>query len=403
MIATLATTLLVLAGPKLELSVGAGGDSNPFELPDDQAAAGAESRPAPGAFIPVEASAEWKTPSRRVFRAGVDSWFDGRFFTFVAQDGAAPEKTNARDANRWSGGISAPIAFDPFAGRRGSLGIEVTVEPFFGAHRETYTSHRTGTPLLFDDRPGEVADVMIDLSKRYDTNEFGARADGDLELGRIVELIGGATYTSVDYLEDYESSEHLDSWDYDELRADLDGFVRPGDWTVAAGYSLRARSYDSRFPRDDAGEKIEDDMPGFEPQVFTYHDLRLRVGYVRPAGRAVLRFRNTRRIDGFAGYQSYAENAVSGDFRIALREDSELRFEPGYSVRTYDELRVAYDPEESVSNRRRVTMDLGYEWPAFSKRTRLFVSAGLVSQASANPLYAYVEFQGMTGVRAQWR
>lgn len=401
--ATIAAALLLLAAPKLELSVGAGGDSNPFELPDDQAAAGADSRPAPGAFIPVEASAQWKTRSRRMFRAGVDSWFDGTFFTFVAQDGAAPEKTNAQDANRWSGEISAPLVVDPLFGRKASFGLELTAEPFFGMHRETYTSHRSGTPLFFDDRPGEVADVMIDLSKRYDTNELGLRADADVELGRLVDVIVGARYTSVDYLEDYSGTEHLDSWDYDEVRADLDGFVRPGDWTVAGGYSMRVRNYDARFPRDSAGDKVEDEMAGYEPQVFTYHDLTLRGGYVIDAGRAVLRFRNSRRIDGFEGYQTYAENAVSGDFRIALQKDSELRFEPGYSVRTYDKLRVAYDPQEPVSSRRRVTMDVGYEWPALSKWTRLFVSAGLVSQSSANPLYAYVEFHGMTGVRAEWR
>lgn len=400
---TLLAAFLLLSGPRIDLSVGAGGSTNPFELPDDQAAAGAEQRPAPGAFVPVDASAEWKTPRSRMFRAGIDGWFDGRFFTFVAQDETATEQTRARDANRWSAQVSAPLAVDPFAGRKGGLGIELTAEPFFGMHRETYTSHRTGKPIVFDDRPGEVADVNIDLSKRYDTNEFGARADLDVSFGRIADIVAGARYTSVDYVEDYDATEHLDSWDYEEVRGDLDGYLSPGDWAFAAGYGLRIRTYDERFPRDVSGEKIEDDEPGYEPQVFAYHDISVRGGFIAERGRAVLKYRGTRRLDMFEGYQSYSENGVAGDFRIALVPDSQLRFEAGYSVREYDELRVAYDPQEPVSSRRRTTLELSYEWPAFSKWTRLFVSAGAVSQTSKNPLYSYTAAQGMTGVRAEWR
>lgn len=399
---TILAVALFLSGPKVELSVGAGGDSNPFELPDDQAA-GAESRPAPGMFVPVEASAQWKTPPKRVFRAGIDAWVDGRFFAFVAQDDAAPRKTNAQDANRWTGEISVPLSVEPFRRTKRAFGVRFAAEPFVGMHRETYTSHRTGAPLVFDDRPGETADVNIDLSDRYDTNEFGVAADADLGAGRMADLVIGGRYTRVDYLEDYDATEHLDSWDYDEVRGELDAYLTPGNFRFAAGYSLKIRTYDERFPRDGMGEKVEDDMPGYEPQVFTYHDVSLRGGYIRAQGRAFVRFRNTRRIDGFEGYQSYTENSVSGVVRLAPRPGNELAFDVGYSVRTYDELRVSYDPQEPVSDRKRLTLDAGYEWPALSRRTYWFLSAGVVSQSSANPLYSYAGFHGMTGVRVEWR
>lgn len=398
---TLLAALVLLSAPKVELSVGAGGSTNPFELPEDQVAAGAEQRPAPGAFVPIDAAAEWKTPRGRMFRAGIDGGFDGRFFAFVAQDDAAPEQTHARDANRWSAQVSAPLVFNPFAGRKKrALGIELTAEPFVGMHREILTSQRRGTPILFDDPP----DVNIDLSKRYDTNEFGVRSDIDVSFGRIADVIVGARYTSVDYVEDYEATEHLDSWDYGEARGDLDGYLSPGDWAFATGYSLRIRNYDERFPRDATGNKIEDDEPGYEAQSFIFHDVSLRGGYIVDRGRAVLKYRHSRRVDMFEGYQSYSENGVAGDFRIALVPDSELRLEVGYSVREYDVLDVASDvSQEAVSNRRRRTLEMSYEWPALSKWTRLFVSAGLVSQVSSKPLYTYTAVQGVTGFRAEWR
>lgn len=396
--------LLFLAGPRLDLSVGAGGDSNPFEMPDDRTAAGASTRPEPGMFIPIEASATWKTRPRQPVRFGVEAWLDGIFFTFVAHDTAAAQRTNPSHANRWTAEISAPVVFDPMHDRRRApWRLDVTLEPFFGMHRETYTSHRTGLPIRIDEDPAPSVDVYVDLRDRYSYNDYGLALAGDLDIGRNVDVNAGARLTSVDYIDDYGRSDAVDSWDYTEYRGDTDVSARRGDGYLAAGYTLRLRDYAERFPRDENGDKVVRGDPGYEPQTFTFHDVSIKGGLVKSRGRAVIRFRTTRKLDGYRGYSDYSENAVTGDFRIVLGTDSELRFSPGYAVRSYDDLRVNYDPAEPVSSRRRLTMKASCEWPALSRWTRMFAGVGLVSQTSTNPLYTYTSYSLTTGVRATWK
>lgn len=397
--ATIVAAMLLLAGPKIEIAVGVGADSNPFELPYDQFAANAEQKPMTGAFVPVEASADWRTPYGNMFRAGAKASFGGTFFGYVGQDEAATEKTNASDASRWTGEVSAPFVFDPKREGRNRWRADLTLEPFVGMHRETFTSHRSGTPF-----PAPTSDPYPDLGERYNANDFGGKVEGDLSLGKIIDVRAAGRYTRVDYVEDYTAAnDETDSWDYGETRADVDVYVRPEGFLAAAGYTLRVREYDERFPRDDDGNEVVSVDPRYVPQVFIFHDVNVKGGVMRDRGRAILRFRNSRRVDAYEGYQSYSENAVGGDFRLKLATDSELRFGAGYSVRSYEELRVGYDPAEPVSNRRRLDLDTGFEWPAFSKWTRLYVAAGLTSQASANPLYTWVGFRGMTGVRVALR
>ena len=400
---TTAAMWLLLATPKIEVSIGAGVDSNPFELPEDQLAAEAEQKPKTGAFIPLGLGAEWKSPARRIFRAGVKGDFDGAFFGYVGQDPDATEETSASDASMWTATIAAPLLIDPKQSGRSVWHADIGVEPFFSMNRSTYTSRRTGRPFEMDGNTAPATDTIVDLSRRLDTNEFGAKVDGDLSVGSLVDLIVGGRYTTVDYVEDYDGTgDAIDSWDYAETRGDADVYVRPEGFVVAAGYTLRIRDYEERFPRDVDGNKVRLDDAGYEPQVFTTHDVVFKAGIDRDRGRAIVRFRNTRRIDEFSGYQNYGENSVSGDFRLELAPDTELIFDVGYLVRKYDEQRVDYDPQQSLTDRRRITIDTGFEWPAFTKWTRLYVTAGLVSQSSASPLYSFVGFHAATGFRVNW-
>ena len=388
----LAVLLLSASGTRAEIRVGAGGDSNAFEFPEDSAASNA-SPAQPGMFVPVDARVRLKTSPRRPVRLGAEASLDGMFFAFVRQDPAAAQSTRPSDLNRFTAEASLPVVFDPAPERRRGFRVDFTFEPFAAMHRETYTSHRTGQPF----ESGGVS-----LADRYSTNSFGAKVDGDVSIGRNVDLIVGGRVTRADHVEDYEDVPEIDSWDHSEYRGDVDAHFTSEGWLAAAGYTLRQRDYDERFPRDDTGAKVPDTDPRYRAQSFTAHELSVRGGVVRERGRAVLRAGTVRRVDGFVGYENYTEQWVGADLRIAVGE-SELRLAPKFMSRTYDELRVDYDPTEPVSDRTRLSIDASYEWPMLTARTRGFVSAGYVAQQSANPLFTYAAFRGVTGVVVSWR
>ncbi len=384
----LIVVIVLAAPPRLEVSVGAGGSSNPFELPNDQAATNADA-PQPGVFLPVEAELDLRSSRERQLQLRFDAWLDGDFYAVVMQDPNSTRSTSPSDANNWSAGVSVPMIAEPE-----KLPVNFTLEPFVALHRETFTSHRSGRPF--------VAVGGTSLADRYNTNRFGAEAELDVSVARRIDLIGGVRVARVDYVEDYDGTAY-DSYDHDEYKTEVDLLGTPGDWVYGAGYSLVVRDYDERFPRDSAtGAKVLPGTPGYEPQIFTSHAVTLRGGWSSREYRAVGRYELTRRIDEFAGYLDYTEHAVSADFRIAIGDASELRIEPDFSIRTYDAAKVNFDPLETDSERMRISLDASYEWP-LAKWTAMFVSAGVVNQESTNALYSYRAFRAATGVRVTWR
>lgn len=386
-----AVSFLAAAGPKVEVAVGVGGSSNPFEFPEDGATTGANA-PQPGAFIPLEVDADFKTPSNRTFRARVRGNFNGLFYGYVAQDPSAPRPSNASDASRYTGGVAFPVTFDPSPNKRDGLRMDFTLEPFVGLHRETYTSHRSGRPLISSG---------VKLGERYDTNKFGVKTDADLALGRDFDTIFTAGIARVDYVQDYGSSPDLDSWDHDEYRLDADLFASPGVMVLKAGYGFRLREYDERFPRDANGDKVLGSDPAYEPQTFVSHAIGLGIGIKGDWGKTVLSYDLERRLDDYVGYLDYTSNGVDLDVELAVGA-STLAVKPSYTSRVYDAARVNFDPTAPENNRKRLALDTSFTFP-LAKWTAGFVGASLVDQTSSNPLYTYRAFSAMTGVRISWQ
>lgn len=395
-------SLILASPPVFDVSVGVGGDSNPYELPSDPALAGSDVESRSGALLGVDARAEWQMWDGDAFRLSAEGDFEALVFGFVSKDSSAARPARASDLNRHSGGVSLPLQLASISPTR-TVSLEATLEPFASMNRETYLSQRTGRPMVIDVDPHPDDVVRVNLGDRYDTDEWGARLDLDAELGRMVDLSLGARLTTVDYVEDYDEIEAVDSWDHRESRGQADVVFRPGNWTFATGYTLRILDYRERFPRDSAGEKLLPEDPGYSPQKFTYHHATAKVGLSTGIGRATVRWRGTRRLDMHEGYVDYTEHKIAGDVRIDFPHELELRFRPSYSVRTYDSLRVRYDPSEPVTNRRRLSVETQAEWPAGSRYLRMFVSGSVVSQESENALYSYVEARAMTGFRVRVR
>ena len=289
------------------------------------------------------------------------------------------------------------------------VGLDFTLEPFAGYNRETYTSHRTGLPLVVskphpDDPTNSSLDEIADLAHRYDTNEAGGAAEVEVAWGSTFDFSFAGRVTRVDYVEDYRELVTIDSWDNLEVRGDVDASLSLRGWIAAAGYAMRLVDYDERFPRDSSGTEVLPRDAGYEPQQFLHHHGTARAGFSGDRGRAVLRWRGTRRLDLYSGYLDYTDNRYSADLRLRFAAaETELRLEPSWTVRSYDELRVHYDPQEPVSNRERLGVEASVEWSAFSDYTRFFVGAERVSQRSANPLFTYSDTRVMTGLRVRLR
>lgn len=401
----LAAILLTVPLPTADVAAGVGIASNPFELPADPDATGGAASERRGGFFSFDARAHWRSRPA-VVRLAAEGDLTTVHFGVVSRDPAASSQPKPADLDRSDGGVSLPIVVSPSTSARNVLAFSASVEPFASFHRETFTSHRTGEPVIVRNPAPDPADSdeIVNLARRYDTNEWGAGAELATEMGRTAEIILGGRATQVDHLADYRAQATVDSWDHVELRGDLDIIAMPGDLLFAAGYTIRLLDYEERFPHDASGEEVRPADPGFRAQQFTYHHGTARAGVIGPRGRVILRWRGSRRIDTYSGYLDYTENRVSADLRLRLdRANAEMRIEPSYSVRQYDRLRVRYDPDEPLSSRRRVGIEGQVEWAGFSRSTRFFLSTQVVSQRSTNPLYTYVDARGLTGIRLRFR
>lgn len=390
-LACLFAVSLLAAPPRVEVSVGAGGSSNPFEYPEDGAATGANA-PQPGAFVPLEVDLDFKTPPRSTFRARARGSFDGVFYGYVAQDPGATRASSASDANRWSAGAAFPLTFDPSPNKRDGLRMDFTLEPFVALNRETYTSHRSGRPLISSG---------VALGRRYDTNKVGVRTDADLALGRDFDSVFTAGIARVDYVEDYASSPEIDSWDHDEYRLDADLYGSPGALVLRAGYGFKLKDYDERFPRDANGNKVLASDPAYQPQTFVAHAVGVGGGLQGDWGKMVLAYGLERRLDDYVGYLDATSHRLVLDVELAVGA-AVLEVRPSYSTRNYDAARVNYDPAAPETNRKRLALDAAFTLP-IAKWTVGFVRAGVVDQTSSNPLFTYRAFSAMTGVRVSWQ
>lgn len=394
--------LLFASPPAIEVSIAAGADSNPYELPADPTAAGSEVEPRSAALVELDARANWRTRAGETLRFSAEGDFEAILFGFVSQDSTASRPARPSDLNRHSGSLALPLQLAPMSRRR-AVHIDATLEPFAAMNRETYTSHRTGRSMVIDIDPNPFDERLVDLGRRYDTNEWGAGLEVYASLGRVVDMVLEGRLTQVDYLEDYEEIETVDSLDYRESRGTANLLFRPGNWILATGYTLRRLDYRERFPRDSSGDELDMEDPGYSPQEFTYQHVTAKAGLSGDLGGAVFRWRGTRRLDMYEGYLDYTENKIALDLRLELPRDVQLRFQPTYSDRKYDSLHVRYDPSEPVSSRRRFSAEAHVQWPALSPSIRMFVSGSVVSQESRNALYSYSEARAMTGflVRAR--
>ena len=400
MISTFASLGLLLGSPAFDLSVGGGAESNPYEMPADPAVADADFGPRSGAFLAIDGRLRWRTRSGRVVRVGLDASVDCDLFGWVAVPQAGVAAPHASHLDRADGEVSLPLVLDPMPYGR-AFRLDLTIEPRAAFDRLTYTSHRTGRPIVIDaaDDPGNDPPIPVSLADRYDKNALGLLAEMDASFGRSVDVVVGGRITRVDYVEDYEEFERVDSWDHVEYRGDADLYVTAGSWLIASGYSARLLEYDERFPHAADGSDVLPDEDGYEPQRLSLHHLSAKVGRIGNRGRAVLRWRGTRRLDLSSGYLDYTEHRVSADVRIGSGDGVELRLSPSWSERVYDELRVRYDPDEPIASRRRFVGEATLEWGAFTSRTRLFVTAAAEAQRSSNPLYTYSSVRGLMGVR----
>lgn len=393
----------LLAAPSIDVSVGAGADSNPYEMPSDSGGANADFGRVGGAFVPVEGRLRWRTRAAPM-RMGIIAAFDGEFFTWTARPPEPLPPLRARDLNRYDAEVALPFVFDPMR-RGGFFHADLTIEPRGALARSTYTSHRTGRPLVVDaaDDPESDPPLLVSLARRYDTNEAGVEVEVDASFGDLVGVVLGARVRQVDYVEDYDEIDGIDSLDHRELRGEAGLVVSPGDWVLAGGYVLRLLDYRERFPHEEDGSEVRSGEPGYEPQRFAAHHASAKAGWVSDGGRFVLRWRSTRRVDLYSGYLDYTEHRVAADLRSTAGSSVELRLAPSYSVRTYDELRVRYDPDEPVSSRRKLAAEASVEWSAFSPSTRFFLAAAAESSIASNPLYTYSAVRAWSGVRVRIR
>lgn len=374
-----AAAVVIFASGSLEASAGAGVASNAFELPNDAAALGA-TRPRPALIVPLTLDGEIDTGTDRALRVGAVAALRGTFHPAVAQDPDPARKVSALDANRFDARVGLPAVLD----LEGPLGV--TFEPFASAHYETYTSHRTGRPLVASGVP---------LGERYNANRGGARLEGEWSTKRA-RLDLELRATRADHLEDYVGTTQ-DSWDHTEWRIDADALLGRRGFLLGAGYSWTRRDYDERFPHEEDGDEVTPGDPGFAPQVFTWHRGDALAGWRSRGVLALLRVEATRRLDEFEGYLDYSETGVSTSARVtpgSLR----LRGEAELSWRRYDHARVALDPTEPQSTRRRASFSAEVEWPA-SARSRGFVEISGVDQRSTNELFTYRDLRGVIGAR----
>lgn len=381
----------LLSTASVDLAAGAGVDTNPLAMPSAPARAGAEFGARSGTFFPVEARLRWRTPPRSPIHAGVQGAFDGVLFTWAA--------TPARpaDLHRYDGELSLPVSL---ASR---LGVEVTLEPHATFSRSTFTDPRTGRAYVVDAAEDGGPPRPVSLAHRFDTDALGLRGGIDASLGGETVLAIGGGVTRVDSVADYEDAERIDSWDHVAVVGEAYLSVEPRAWLLEGGYAFRRLDYRERFPHAADGTEVLPGDPSWEPLQLTLHDGTLGAGWISDAGRAVVRYRATRRSDSYAGYLDYTQHAIAADLRWRTRSDVELRFEPSFSTRGYDELRVRDDPEEPVTSWRRIAATASAEWDALSPHTRLFVLAQAESQTASNPLYTWTAFRAVSGVRVRIR
>jgi hypothetical protein len=395
-----ALAVLLLAGPRLDVKTGAGADSNAFELPENPAAVGADS-PQPGVFVPLDATVDLRSAAHRMFRIEGQGWVDGEIFTMVRHD-AAGSATRPSDASLYTGYVSMPLIFDPLPARSDAPKADLEIAPFASLHHETFTSHLTGLPYVFDDGNG-----FVSLADRFDYRRGGVKADTNVEITRDLGLLAGGQFAAVDYASDYASSQSapnpIDSWDYREWRLDLDGYATPGDWQLGIDYGFKRRDYDSRFPRDASGITVTPVTAGFRAQVFDYHDVTLRAGWSGTAGQIDARYQLERRVDRYAGYLDYLQQDLSVDGRVYVGAASTLEIEPKVSVRRYDRAHVNFDPAARESAIDRYELGLTWEWALPLASTSLFVSTQGVHQSSSNAEYTYDSGRVTTGVHVTLR
>ena len=377
----------ILAGAQGEISAGIGANSNPFELPGTTAPGAMAPRPA--SYVPLHAFGDVHYELRESFRIGLRAALDGDLYTWVARDPVIGESANPRDASHGTATVAAPFSW---LGDDGARRLTLTVEPFAGAHRETFTSPVTARPYVAGG---------ISFGRRFDTNRAGGKLSGEFELGPTIDTYAAVSYQRVDYLEDYRGIPSVDSWDHGELRVDADAWAYPRGAVLSAAYSFRRRDYDARFPHDVAGNRVLPGTGGFVPQVFYFHDATLKAGFEGDAGHAFVRADFERRIDAFAGYLSYTDLGAAIELRVVSGAWT-IAAQPGFSVRFYDTARVNYDPLEPVN--RRVRLDAsGSVERALSATTSLWLQAGWTDQSTPNALYSFSAVRAATGVRLRWR
>ena len=387
MIPALLLALPLLAAARGEISVGAGVSTNPFEVPSRTTVGG--TAPEPGTFFPIHGFGVIRSEVDRGFRFGARGSLDTDVFTFVVHDPRALAPTQPLDASNASGSASLPV--DWISGDD-ARHLTIPVEPFAGFHRETFTSPLTARPYVANG---------ISFARRFDTDRAGAKASAELDLGPQSNFYSSISWQRVDYVEDYRSVPGVDSWDYGELRADVDAWFYPSFGVVNASYSFRRRDYDERYPHDSSGTVVLPGTPGFAPQVFWFNDGTVKVGLDGDRGRAIVRLDVERRTDAWGGYLDYTEFGAGLDLRTELGAWT-LSSKPGVSWRRYDTAHVAYDPLEPLNQH--VRLDVGGRVERVMKGAASgWMEAGWTHQDSTNDLYDFDAVRVMTGVRFSWR
>jgi hypothetical protein len=380
---------LFATGNRLDVRVGAGVQTNPFEIADAASAA------SPALVVPVSMDARVQSTGTN-FRVGVTGWAEAAFHPTAAAGGSASgAPPRSADADRWSLSAAVPIVCGELSK---DAGLQAVFEPFVEGHRETFTSHRTGLPYVYL-APG--ATTGIDLGRRLDTNTVGARSHLQVGTGDVGALLG-VEARHVDYVEDYRSDPGIDRWDYDEGHADLQLLATPGRWALSVRGRFSLRQYSDRFPHRTDGTFVKPADSGYRPQVFQFHELSLRAARRWNRAHASARYDAVQRIDTYASYLSYLEHRITLDATVPLGLALAARFRPTIVRRTYDRAHVSYDPAAPTSEFLRLEAKATAEW-TFSRRHNLFVEGSLVRQDSSNPLYSFSDARFVTGVHVEWR
>ena len=403
--------LLLAAPPRVDVSVGAGADSNPFELTSKLAQnpnANPADGPQLGLVVPISATVALRTPPHRTLRVELDSWLDAQVFPTVHQaTGADPIR--ASDANQGSAYLGVPVIWDPFPDRE--VKADLAIEPFVGSHRETFTSRETGQPYLFTPTTG----VSTGLGRRYDNDKLGVRVDSNVVVSKDVGFLVGGAISRVNYLQDYAASRvdpttpdaWQDDWDYGELKTDVAAYVTPGYWTLVAGYAFKQRRYDARFPFDSTGARITSLDPAYVAQRFDYHDLSLHATWLGTATRWSVRYELERRIDDYSGYLDSLDHFGEVKLDYFVGRGATLSIDPSVELRTYDRARINFDPTQAENAVSRGELAMSYEWPA-SRALGLdgasfFVKGSGVRQVAGNSDYTFDAVRFVTGVHVLWR